>query len=619
MSMVINTNTASLVAQAAQAKTSSAMDQAMERLSTGKRINTAADDAAGLAISTRMESQIRGIQMAMKNAGDGQALIDTTEGAMDEVSNILQRMRELSVQASNDTNVAGDRLNLQAEMNQLVDEINRISSQTTWNGMSVLDGTFTQKTLQIGAEANQSLTFDVDSVAATAIGSHSIRTIADVKDDVIVNRVSGADLTVSGSKGSAAVAVDAGASAKTVSAAVNATSASTGVEATAVTKAKLFGASATGNYSFTVNTVSIGTVNISDTTDLRGIRDAINNISGRTGVSAVMGANNSEIILTDADGDDIDMDNFSGPSGSAYLRLDALNMDGTTDGTSKTSATVEFAGDDTENAATATITLTAEGEDTITITGVDTGDASDGQIAADVKTVFDALVDQGGYSIAISDDILTFSRNDGKTFAVTAEVLTDTATNANEVTVTIGDTKDGTTVSSSAGTDATGAVSLTVSNAAVFDATGSADAVVSGQVEFTSGNAFTVAQASNSYDGSVHLGSASNSSSLSSVADANLTTATGAFAAIKAIDGALEKINAERADLGAISNRLDNTINNLSNIKVNIESSQSRIQDADFAAETSNLTKAQILSQAATAMLAQANASKQSVLSLLQG
>jgi len=174
---VINTNTASINAQYNLNKVNKEMEAAMEQLSSGKRINSAADDAAGLAISTRMESQVRGLDQAIRNASDAQALIDTTEGAHQEVTNILQRMRELAVQSANDTNVANDRKNLNAEINQLVTEINRIADQTTWNGVGVLDGSFTSKTFQIGAEANQSISVDVDSVAASEIGSHSIRTI----------------------------------------------------------------------------------------------------------------------------------------------------------------------------------------------------------------------------------------------------------------------------------------------------------------------------------------------------------------------------------------------------------------------------------------------------------
>ena len=126
MSMVINTNTASLIAQQAQTATSKAMDTAMERLSTGKRINSASDDAAGMAMSSRMESQIVGLAAAMRNAGDAQSLINTAEGSYNEVTNILNRMRELAVQAANDTNVASDRVNLQSEITQLNSEINKI-------------------------------------------------------------------------------------------------------------------------------------------------------------------------------------------------------------------------------------------------------------------------------------------------------------------------------------------------------------------------------------------------------------------------------------------------------------------------------------------------------------
>ena len=169
---VINTNTASINAQYNLNKVNKEMEAAMEQLSSGKRINSAADDAAGLAIATRMESQVRGVAMAIKNAGDTQALIDTAEGAQDEISNVLQRMRELSLQAANDTNVGSDRVNLQTEMTQLIAEIDRISAQTTWNDMSVLDGTFVSKAFQIGAESNQHISVSIDSVASSAIGNY---------------------------------------------------------------------------------------------------------------------------------------------------------------------------------------------------------------------------------------------------------------------------------------------------------------------------------------------------------------------------------------------------------------------------------------------------------------
>ena len=175
---VINTNTASINAQYNLNKVNQEMEKAMEQLSSGKRINSAADDAAGLAISTRMESQIRGLEQAMRNAADGQSLVDTTEGAHQEVTNILQRMRELAIQASNETNVSSDRASLNDEVTQLQQEIDRIASQTTWNGVAVLDGSFTNKQLQIGAEANQTLNFSVDSVASAKIGSYTLESTA---------------------------------------------------------------------------------------------------------------------------------------------------------------------------------------------------------------------------------------------------------------------------------------------------------------------------------------------------------------------------------------------------------------------------------------------------------
>ena len=479
MSMVINTNTASLVAQAAQAKTSSAMDTAMERLSTGKRINTAADDAAGLTISTRMESQIKGIQMAMKNAGDAQSLIDTTEGAHDEITNILQRMRELAVQSANDTNVALDRANLQAEVAQLNNEIDRIASQTTWNGVAVLDGTFTSKQFQIGAEASQTISLSVESAASTQIGSYTDLFTSKVGANAAANNAVGDTLTISGYLGSAGSTWGAGASAKTIASGVNADTASTGVSATARTKAQFDTLDTDGTIGMTINGTAIASASVT-TTDLTDLRDKINAISSTTGVVASMGDNNAELQLEDLDGDNIVITAMTHSDTSATMDVHALNSAGA------------------EQGAEETVTLNAD------------------------------------------------------------------------------------------------------------------TAAITGYVDFSSAKAFVL----NATTGTDY---ADSNASLSNVSTVNISTASGATSAITAIDGALEKISLARADLGAVSNRLDHTINNLSNIKVNVEASQSRIQDADFAAETSNLTKTQILSQAATAMLAQANASKQSVLSLLQG
>ena len=521
MSMVINTNTASLVAQAAQANTNKAMDTAMERLSTGKRINTAADDAAGIAISTRMESQIRGVSMAMKNAGDAQALIDTAEGAQDEISNVLQRMRELSVQAANDTNVGSDRVNLQTEMTQLIAEIDRISSQTTWNDMSVLDGTFTSKAFQIGAEANQSISLNIDSVASSAIGNYQAHSTVQISNQA-GGGIEADTYTLVGPEGSTTITTTQGDSAKEFAADVNAVTGTTGIEATAVTKLKLSSLSAADTVALTINGTNTSSVAVTSTTDLRGLMDAINAKSGTTGVTATLsGGSNAALELVDADGDDISIA-LVAATDTTELTLSALDRNG-----SQASSTA--------------------GTDDLVVVLIDAG----GTAAAGETAAGGAAIVTGQVSLSSYDEFNVQVANDSADY--------DEAT---------------------AGT-------------------------ITADGEFFG-------------DGDGNATSTSNGS-LTTVSTIDLSTRSGAVSALGIIDGALDKINNQRADLGAVSNRLDHTISNLSNIKVNVEASQSRIEDADFAAETSNLTKAQILSQAATAMLAQANASKQSVLSLLQG
>jgi len=171
MALQINTNIGALMASAATSRAMSSMETSMERLSSGQRINTAADDAAGVAIASRMEAQIRGLNQAMRNAADGQALVDTSEGAHLEIVNILQRMREVSVQASNDTYTLQDRTNLNSEIEQLMEEIDRIASSTTFNGQKLLDGSFASKTMQIGNESTQSVTFSIDDMSTSALGT----------------------------------------------------------------------------------------------------------------------------------------------------------------------------------------------------------------------------------------------------------------------------------------------------------------------------------------------------------------------------------------------------------------------------------------------------------------
>jgi len=505
MAMVVNSNISSLVAQSAANATTKAQEQAMERLSTGKRINAASDDAAGIAIASRLEANVTGLNQAIRNSGDAQSLIDTAEGAMNEATNILHRVRELAVQSSNDTNSSADRLAMQNEVSQLTAELDRIASTTSWAGDKLLDGSFSNKNFQIGVLASENIKVSIGAQASADLGVYRLdstgitKEVTDSASDQIVT-----DFDVLGKNGSAEAAFSAGSSAKAVAAATNADSATTGVSASAVTNVEIsLSADPTTAVVFNLNgggTSTAISATVVDNADLTALKDAINAVSGTTQVTAAFAstsgvADKSKLILTEADGDNITIENFGVGDTSTELQTKIGNYDG---------------------------------------------------------TVFSTQVD-----------------------------VTSHTTVANDMTAT-------------------------------------------GTVRFESTEAFTISdQEDGTNDNTATTGyfgtSAGGSGSLTAMSGVSVGTLAESQSAIGVIDGALASIAAARADLGAKSNRLDYTMNNLSNIVVNSTSSMSRIQDADFAVETSNLTKTQILQQAATSMLAQANASKQSVLSLLQG
>ena len=467
----------------------------MEQLSSGKRINAASDDAAGLSISTRMESNARGLSMAIKNAGDAQSLIDTSEGAHQEVTNILQRMRELAVQSASDTNTATDRAALNDEVNQLVLEIDRIAAQTTWGGMQLMDGTYQSKTFQLGSYANETVGVSIDSIASADLGSYTVDSLShlmegkDAATDAETRSATG--LVITGPTNAASISFDAKSSAKTVAAAVNAQSATTGVSAAAKTNLVLDTLSHAGTVSFNLTGTGTSAIStsVAHTSDLTSIRDAVNAVAGTTGITASMyQGNKGQLMFTSATGEDIKIDTFAS-SGDDASKIEAYVTD--------------F--DGTKSATTETLTK-GTGDDSV---------------------------------------------------------------------------------------------------------------IVAGEVRFSSVGSFTVVDAASG--GTGYMAAGSTSASQAAVSAVNISTLTGANSAIATIDGALNKISDARANLGAVSNRIDHTISNLGNVLINTEASQSRIEDADFAKVTGDLTKSQIMSQAATAMLAQANASKQGVLSLLQG
>jgi flagellin len=221
MSLVINTNVASLNAQRSLATSGSELKTAMERLSSGKQINSAADDAAGFAIAERMTAQIRGLNMATKNANDGLSMIATVENATNDVTDMLHRIRELAVQAANDTNSSTDRQYLQKEVDSLMNEINRVASQTEYNGAQVLDGTRTSQKIQVGTDSGQSITFSVAAIDTDTLGlTNDSFTDATTIDDISSETAATSATLASGEKISVLTASDASNALTKVSAAI---------------------------------------------------------------------------------------------------------------------------------------------------------------------------------------------------------------------------------------------------------------------------------------------------------------------------------------------------------------------------------------------------------------
>jgi flagellin len=382
MALSINTNVASLNAQRNLSKSQSALSNSMTRLSSGLRINSAKDDAAGLAISDRMTAQIRGLNQAVRNANDGISLAQTAEGAMQESTNILQRMRELAVQSANGSNASADRSALQSEVNQLKNEMNRIASTSTFNGLKILDGSFTAEKFQVGANANETIAVDISGMASTDLGRYSLTSTntnasqgsgqgtAAATSLPARNTMAGAQtLTIAGSKGTTTVAISTGQTAQAIASSINAAEASTGVGAKAKNDAILHNLSADGTVTLTLGSgSSTATVSAAVTTgDLENLVSVINNASGTTGITAEVysGATGFQgtavtggaIKLTQADGKDIRLSDFAhsatasqtarvmGLGGDNITLTDVTAAAGDTDSTIIT-GTVEFTSSD---------------------------------------------------------------------------------------------------------------------------------------------------------------------------------------------------------------------------------------------------------------------------------
>ena len=516
MPAVINTNVMSLNAQRNLATSGGQLATALQRLSSGLRINSAKDDAAGLAISTRFTTQINGLSQAARNANDGISLAQTAESALSELTNNLQRIRELSVQAANASNSSSDRAALDQEVQQRLAEVDRIATQTSFNGQKVLDGTFGNASFQVGANVGETITVGL---------STSMRTSTIGKTADYVNGTTQYSNTLAvGQQGS-------------------------GVDPA--------NALATGDLSIAIGSGSA-----------IGVVASVDNSAG---------AGNAGRDAT-----------------SAYSKVQAINSSGINGLTATADTTVVF------DFVAVTDTASAY---TLSVNGQSIYSAFGGAVSGTtMATAINANAAATGVTASFDSGTnrMTLNAADGRNIAV-SQTSTDAAANGQGLTTT------------------TAAVNNTVNDALVgtVPAGGGTTAITAvGTIRLTSTDAITLSGAHEAYIGyadnsAMALGSSAlNSVSVTSVANANT--------AINRVDAALTAVSSLRSTFGAIQSRFDSVISNLQAVGENLTSSRSRILDADFASETANLTRAQILQQAGVAILAQANSVPQNVLSLLR-
>lgn len=583
MAMGINTNVSSLNAQRNLSTSQASLANSLQRLSSGLRINSAKDDAAGLAISSRMSSQINGLNQAARNANDGISLAQTAEGALGNVSDALQRMRDLAVQASNATNSASDRASLQKEVNQLVQQINTISSQTSFNGVKLLDGSFNSQAFQVGANKGETISINsIASAKADALGvGASTSYSTSLTGTSSVGMMSAGGITVNGynvgpSLSDGVSAAGSNDSAISKAAAFNAVSGQTGVTAKANATTLAGGtvtAGAIAKGDIYVNNVDIGAVVAGADVTSQGanVAAAINAVANQTGVTAAFDTTNGALTLTAADGRNI-------------------SLTGTAAGGTASGLTLGSGGSITGAAAAAG--KLASGD--LLINGVNIGAVAAGTDATtqgdNVAAAINAVTSKTGVTATNAAGVITLSAGAGQAITVSG--------NSSNAAATLAAT----------GFDLATPAGLT--NAAITRGSISLNS--------TSNKGITLGGADVATAGLTQGNTAATSSFGSGVSTIDLTTAAGAQSALETIDSALATINSSRADLGAIQNRFTSVVANLSTTSENLSAARGRIQDTDFAAETANMTKAQILQQAGTAMLAQANQLPQSVLSLLK-
>ena len=623
MPSIINTNIASLNAQRNLNASQGSLATSLQRLSSGLRINSAKDDAAGLAISSRMTTQIRGLNQASRNANDAISLSQTAEGALSSIGDNLQRIRELAVQSANASNSSVDRASLNNEASQLVAEIQRISVSANFNGVNLLDGSFTSQIFQVGPNSGQTISIDsIASAQTTALGVGSSSSFLASLTGTQANGfgLSAGDLALNGTSVPATTtdgvsAYDSRGSAIALAAAVNA--AGSGVIAT-VAPTIMAGTSvgttlAIADKDILINGISLGAIATASSLTERGAQmaAAINAKSSLTGVTATFNTANGSVTMTAIDGRNISVGT------NINTTLNGTSNTGLGTGGNITSNTAVSNKVFTNNASAAIATSGALSAGSFFINGYDVGQAYLDQSASGVFVTATSFTTQ---NLNLISSINSLSSKTGVTATYTSPTTyTLTSSNGSQIEQKAAGTALNTGSITTAFTNATGLLisqGTTASNQYVHR-------VLQGSINLTtnSANGLTVAAVTTGAGlaSGLALGYRSATMSASSgVSAIDLTTANGSTSALTVIDAALATINSSRASLGAYQNRFVAVIANLAISAENLTASRSRIQDTDFAAETADLSRAQILQQAGTAMLAQANSLPQTVLQLLK-
>ncbi|EPE6974877.1 TPA: FliC/FljB family flagellin [Citrobacter freundii] len=563
MAQVINTNSLSLLTQNNLNKSQSSLSSAIERLSSGLRINSAKDDAAGQAIANRFTANVKGLTQASRNANDGISIAQTTEGALSEINNNLQRVRELSVQATNGTNSQSDLDSIQNEITQRLSEIDRVSGQTQFNGVKVLASDSSMK-IQVGANDGETITIDLKEITSSTLGLTGFN--VNGKGSVANSAATGKDMIAAGFAASGTIATD------------GKITYTKDIDNKAASQADLFknlkGGDSISNYTGTDTGLGVGATTytydkasnsfkFTTAADSVASADALNYLNpnaGDTTKATVTIGTKSQVVTIDKagalkteDGKDLFIDSVG-------------NLTQTGSGTPVPATLDKLQVNANAGAAVAVSIKTENG----VVLSTDGGagkkfKVTDATISAEkMQSVLDKSTSK--FDIALS----------GTTYNYDATATDKIKQGANTVQL-----------------DKNGALTTAKKTTETY-------------YEFENGNISDGA-------GSLAYKDASGKISIDSETKSDKTTDP-----LKALDKALAKVDALRSDLGAVQNRFDSTITNLGNTVNNLSSARSRIEDADYATEVSNMSRAQILQQAGTSVLAQANQTTQNVLSLLR-